>query len=263
MLSEEDFQNVHQSDLNLESDDLRSSGAFQAGDDRIISREIISSQHGRTGWDLLYSVRYILAVAGIIGFAVFLMLVDVISVEELFGFLSEFIPLGIIAFGLGAYFADNILKRLYQTRYRFVLTISKNDVVSLKAIPEPVFRYFNQTGNNYVLMSVCGTPVYLANDIDLQHGIIDYGWAHMDKWECVATDRKMFREWKKQHIQNLLRNLELERFLTGKTLEKVLKAVNASLNDIEQCYRMAEKELTVKEPVVENIQGDAESVPSQ
>jgi hypothetical protein len=219
-----------------------------------------ANDHGRTAWDLLYSMRFVLLVVLSAALVIAAVFFELISADALIDVLVDTVPYVILSFLAGAYVANRVLNFLYRPRYRYILSISDNDIVSLKMIPEPIFRAFNQAGNNYVLMSPSGNVVYLANSVDLEKFVIDYGWAHMDKWELVAVNKKMFRQWKGMVVQVLLRNLEVEGFLTGKSLIKARSVLTKTLDEIEDMFGVIESDTKVKEPVAKNMGGAADAV---
>ena len=216
-----------------------------------------ASPYGRTGWDILYSMRFVLLMAAIAASLILPVFFEIIELSVLISLLTDSVPYAALSFIAGAFVANRTLEQLYRPRYRYILSISDDDIVSLKMIPEPIFRMFTQAGNNYVLMSPSGNVVYLANSVDLENFAIEYGWAHMDKWELVAVNKKMFRQWKGMTVHVLLRNLEVEGFLTGKSLVKARSVLTKALNEIEDMFGVIESDTKVKEPIAENMGGTA------
>jgi len=218
-----------------------------------------SSDHGRTFYDLIYSTRFIVLIGIVLIGVLAASFLGLVSFDFIKEWMNEVGYFCIVAFIVGFYFADWIVDRLYIPRFRLILTISDNDVVSLKAIPETVFKYFTQAGNNYILMSVNGNPVYLAHSVDLETGVIDYGWAHLDKWELVAVRKKMFKEWKLKFVELLLRNMELEGFTKGKSLVAARGVLERTFDQIEKMFGIVENQVDIVEPVAENITAFSEA----
>ena len=93
---------------------------------------------------------------------------------------------------LGRYFA----RLVHQPDFRVVISLDpENHTVQALMIPEGLFRFLNQSGNNVLYHSPGGNPVYLANKVDLVQGMIDYGWVHEHDAIMVFTKEKVYNEW--------------------------------------------------------------------
>lgn len=76
-------------------------------------------------------------------------------------------------------------------------------------VPERMFRYLDQTGNNVVYHTPSGIPVYLVEGMDLVNGHVDYGWVHEADPMVVMTREETYRKWHDTLDEALAENLQL------------------------------------------------------
>lgn len=170
---------------------------------------------GRTIWDLLAG-KGILILGILIAIVVAVILVinrDEIDWKSILLMTIEFVreywyvAVGpIVGLILGGFFA----KMVHKPDCRVVITLNvENHTVQALVVPEQLFRFLNQTGNNVVYHSRIGTPVYLANAMDLQRGFVDYGWVHEHDPLVVFTQERFYTEWKDTLDKAMSDNLNL------------------------------------------------------
>ena len=98
----------------------------------------------------------------------------------------------VVGWILGCHFA----RLVHQPDFRVVISLDPDShTVQALMIPEGLFRFLNQSGNNVLYHSPGGNPVYLANRVDLVQGMIDYGWVHEHDAIMVFTKEKVYNEW--------------------------------------------------------------------
>ena len=152
---------------------------------------------GRTFWDLMSGkgLLVLLLAVSAVGISVVYLNRDSIDWTAVRQFIVDywFVALGpIVGTILGKLFADAV----HQPVCRVVLVLDpESHTVRALVIPEKFFRFLNQTGNNVVYHSPLGTPVYLAADVDLSRGFVDYGWVHEHDALVVFTKEKFYCEW--------------------------------------------------------------------
>ena len=152
---------------------------------------------GRTFWDVVSGKGLLILVVLLAIAAAILVIVnrDSIDWQWILSLLREnwYVFVGpIVGWILGSHFA----RLVHQPDFRVVISLdSDNHTVQALMIPEGLFRFLNQSGNNVLYHSPGGNPVYLANKVDLVHGMIDYGWVHEHDAIMVFTKEKVYNEW--------------------------------------------------------------------
>lgn len=100
--------------------------------------------------------------------------------------------------------------RLYRPDGRVIVQLDPDShMFRAVFVPEEFFRYIDQTGNNVVYHSPCGLPVYLARDMDLSRGAVDFGWVHTNDALVVMTRESAFIRWRDTLDSVLEENLVL------------------------------------------------------
>ena len=99
-------------------------------------------------------------------------------------------------------------------------------------IPERLFPYFKQAGNNVAYHTPLGNIAYIAKSLDMQKGDIDYGWVHdLNPW-IVFSDIEAWNRWE-GFIEDVLReNNQLKHRSIAIALSYVRQFVTNLLNDI-------------------------------
>ena len=170
---------------------------------------------GRTFWDLVSGKGRLILVALIVAVAAVMLFLNRNEIDwaEVRDFFVQsitdywYVAVGPVAgYALGIWFA----RLVHRPICRVVISLDvENHVVQALVIPEDFFRFLNQTGNNVVYHSPQGTPVYIANKVDLDRCLIDYGWVHEHDSLVVFTKEMFYTEWKETLDQAMADNLKL------------------------------------------------------
>lgn len=166
---------------------------------------------GRTGWDLIYNGRYTLIVligVAVVGICLFLF-GDRLPIGPVSDFVTTYWPVLLCPL-IGYWFAGRVVRRYYRPSGRAVIALyPETHRVACVYIPEEMFQVMTQSGNNVVYHTVLGTPVYMAKGIDMQTGVIDYGWVHELDPLTVMTREGAYAKWDDTLNLVLEENLEL------------------------------------------------------
>ena len=113
----------------------------------------------------------------------------------------------IIGWLLGSWSA----KVLYHPTGKIVIALNpETHEVRVVFVPEKMFRFFKQTGNNVTYHTPMFSDVYLAKSIDTETGDIDYGWVHDLNALVVFTREQSFARWNGLTEEVLMENNQLK-----------------------------------------------------
>lgn len=190
MYSDQDVRRISEQDIPLEQD---------------IPEQAFVEPPKESPW------RKVAAIAAAVSAGAFVVYVawKVVGPDALMDILSEYWPV-LLSPIAGALIARFVVKALYHPSGRVLIHLDPDThLVHAVFVPDDMFRYIQQTGNNVVYHSFTGLPVYLVEDMDLEHGIVDYGWIHTENALVVMTREDAYRKWYRTLNQVLEENLEL------------------------------------------------------
>lgn len=123
--------------------------------------------------------------------------------------LAEVWPLT-LAPAIGWFLGGWAVRSLYHPTGRVVASIDPVDhTARFVFIPDFMFTYFRQSGNNVLYHTPAGTPVYLAEVIDETEGIISYSWIHEHDPLVVMTREEAYSAWHSVLEQVMRENLAI------------------------------------------------------
>ena len=100
---------------------------------------------------------------------------------------------------------------LYHPTGKIVIALDpETHEVRVVFVPERMFRFFRQSGNNVTYHTPLFSDVYLAKSIDTEHGDIDYGWVHELNALLVFTREQSFARWNGLTEEVLMENNQLK-----------------------------------------------------
>jgi hypothetical protein len=153
-------------------------------------------------------VRRILLLAVAVGIAVAICYF-VYGPEWIRDTVMEYWPIAlapIIGWILGSWSA----KMLYRPSGKIVISLDpETHEARVVFVPERMFRFFRQTGNNVTYHTPLFSDVYLAKSIDTDNGNIDYGWVHELNALLVFTREQSFARWNGLTEEVLMENNQL------------------------------------------------------
>ena len=124
-------------------------------------------------------------------------------------FLKGYWPVMIAPF-VGAFLGKWAVKSLYRPTGRVVVCLyPTTHTFRAVFIPDMMFRYFEQAGNNVLYHTPGGTPVYVAEDIDTDRGYIVYSWIHELDSFSVMTREETYNNWRNVLEEVLRENLQI------------------------------------------------------
>lgn len=214
-------------------------------------------EHGRTLWDLICENKKAVAiiVTAIASVAVGYWLMKDYP-DETIGFIEEYWPVAMAPL-LGWFLGKSAVSRLYQANRRVIFTMDvATHTVHFISIPEKIFETMQQSGNNVIYHTVYGTPVYIANKVDMRTGEIDYGWVHELDAAIVMTREDAYVKWDDTLTQVLEENIELMSHPHIIGLGYARKALKDHLDGIGQELGLTESDL---EPMEENREQEIKS----
>ncbi len=129
--------------------------------------------------------------------------------ELLKEYLAEYWPVLAAPF-VGAFLGYWTVKNLYRPTGRVVVCLlPETHTFRAVFIPDMMFRYFEQAGNNVLYHTPNGTPVYVAEDIDTERGYILYSWIHELDSFTVMTREETYNNWRSVLEEVLRENLQI------------------------------------------------------
>ena len=155
----------------------------------------------------------------------------------------------------GALLARFVVRSLYHPSGRVLVHLDvENHLLRAVFVPDDMFRYITQTGNNVVYHTMSGIPVYLVEGMDLDKGVVDYGWVHTENALVVMTREDAYRKWYSVLNRVMEENLELMVHpkviglgYARSSLRKHLDRISSALGLIEADYEPHYSDETVPE----------------
>jgi len=130
--------------------------------------------------------------------------------EAIIGFLEEYWPV-MIAPVAGWILGRWAVRMLYRPSGKVVICLNPDThVFRAVFIPDPMFRFFDQAGNNVLYHSPLGMPVYVAERIDTESGDIQYSWIHDLDALTVMTREEFFENFSGMTVELLKENLQIK-----------------------------------------------------
>jgi len=155
--------------------------------------------------------RMILSIIGIVLLSVIAVAACyyVFEPDAMLALLEEYWPVLMAPFA-GWLLGSWTVRSLYHPSGKIVVSVdTESHMFRAVFIPDAMFRYFDQSGNNVLYHSILGMPVYLAENIDTESGIIEYSWIHELGSIEVMTREQTYNNWRSTLEEVLRENLEL------------------------------------------------------
>ena len=129
--------------------------------------------------------------------------------EQIRAFLEEYWPVLMAPFA-GWFLGRWTVKALYRPSGRIIACMEpETHLFRAVFIPDSMFRFFEQSGNNVLYHSALGMPVYIAEHIDTENGQIRYSWIHELSSLEVMTREDTYVNWRATLEEVLRENLGL------------------------------------------------------
>ena len=235
MYSDQDVRRISEQDIPLEQD---------------IPEQAFVEPPRESPW------RKVAAIAAAVSAGAFVVYVTwkVIGPDAIMDILSEYWPV-LLSPMAGALIARFTVKALYHPSGRVLIHLDPDThLVHAVFVPDDMFRYIQQTGNNVVYHTVSGIPVYLVEGMDLERGMVDYGWVHTENALVVMTREDAYRKWYSVLNQVMEENLELMVHpkviglgYARSSLRKHLDRISSALGLIEADYESHDSDESVPE----------------
>ncbi|MFA7031523.1 MAG: hypothetical protein WC153_04620 [Candidatus Methanomethylophilaceae archaeon] len=130
--------------------------------------------------------------------------------EWIRGIVQEYWPI-VLAPIIGWILGSWASKILYHPTGKIVIALNpETHEVRVVFVPERMFRFFRQSGNNVTYHTPLFSDVYLAKSIDTEKGDIDYGWVHELNALVVFTREQSFARWNGLTEEVLMENNQLK-----------------------------------------------------
>lgn len=194
----------------------------------------------------------------------------VILPDEMFSLASENWPV-FLSPVVGWILGSMVVRMMHRRLGRVIVSLDvENHMFRAVLVPEELFRYISQKGNNVVYHTPSGMPVYLARSIDLERGSIDYGWVHENDALVVMTREEAYLRWRDTLDRILEENLMLMHHPHTMGLEYARENLRRHLDDLAMALGLdvsqdddhpqsgSDTQPTVREQVPEQTEGDAE-----
>ena len=152
-------------------------------------------------------IRAVIAAAALVGGAA--ICYHLLGPERILEILEEYWPVLMAPFA-GWFLGMWTVKMLYRPSGRIVACMEpESHLFRAVFIPDPMFRFFEQSGNNVLYHSALGMPVYIAEHIDTEKGSISYSWIHELSSLEVMTREDTYVNWRATLEEVLRENLGL------------------------------------------------------
>ena len=153
------------------------------------------------------AIRIAIAAAALVGSAA--ICYHVFGPERIVEFLKEAWPVLLAPFA-GWFLGMWTVKMLYRPSGRIVVCMEpETHLFRAVFIPDTMFRFFEQSGNNVLYHSTLGMPIYIAEHIDTENGDIRYSWIHELSSLEVMTREDTYVNWRATLEEVLRENLGL------------------------------------------------------
>ena len=134
----------------------------------------------------------------------------VLGPEAIADFLEEYWPV-MAALPAGWLLGRWAVGMLYRPSGKLVVCLDPSThIFRAVFIPDAMFRYFDQSGNNVLYHTPLGMPVYVAERIDTESGIIEYSWIHELDALTVMTREEFFVNFSATTEDVLRENLQIK-----------------------------------------------------
>ena len=194
----------------------------------------------------------------------------VILPDEMLSLASENWPV-FLSPVVGWILGSMVVRMMHRRLGRVIVSLDvENHMFRAVLVPEELFRYISQKGNNVVYHTPSGMPVYLARSIDLERGSIDYGWVHENAALVVMTREEAYLRWRDTLDRILEENLMLMHHPHTMGLEYARENLRRHLDDLAMALGLdvsqdddhpqseSDPQPMVQEQVPEQTEGDAE-----
>lgn len=194
----------------------------------------------------------------------------VILPDEMLSLASENWPV-FLSPVVGWILGSMVVRMMHRRLGRVIVSLDvENHMFRAVLVPEELFRYISQKGNNVVYHTPSGMPVYLARSIDLERGSIDYGWVHENDALVVMTREEAYLRWRDTLDRILEENLMLMHHPHTMGLEYARENLRRHLDDLAMALGLdvsqdddhpqseSDPQPMVQEQVPEQTEGDAE-----
>ncbi len=154
-------------------------------------------------------------------------------------------------------------KELYHPDGRILVNLdTDNHTFRAVFVPEELFRYIDQCGNNVVYHTPTGRPVYLTERLDLQNGLVKYGWVHENSALEVMTRETAYNRWFDTLSRTMSDNLQLMHLPEVIGMGYTRSTLRRHLDDIAKAVGLDNSarisgERDVPDPLDENPDSDA------
>lgn len=160
---------------------------------------------GRRPMPLFLKVFLVVSGSAIAVYAAWLM----VGTDALYAIIAEYWPV-LLSPLLGIVLGKMVARELYAPVGRLLVQLDvDHHMFRAVFVPERMFRYLEQTGNNVVYHTPSGVPVYLVEGMDLASGRVDYGWVHEADPMIVMTREETYRKWYATLNETMAENLQL------------------------------------------------------
>ena len=157
-----------------------------------------------------------------------------------------------------------VVRMMHRRLGRVIVSLDvENHMFRAVLVPEELFRYIFQKGNNVVYHTPSGMPVYLARGIDLERGSIDYGWVHENDALVVMTREEAYLRWRDTLDRILEENLMLMHHPHTMGLEYARENLRRHLDDLATALGLDVTPPTEQHPAPESEVPDGAQVPEQ
>lgn len=193
----------------------------------------------------------------------------VILPDEMLSLASENWPVFLSPI-VGWILGSMVVRMMHRRLGRVIVSLDvENHMFRAVLVPEELFRYISQKGNNVVYHTPSGMPVYLARSIDLERGTIDYGWVHENDALVVMTREEAYLRWRDTLDRILEENLMLMHHPHTMGLEYARENLRRHLDDLAMALGLdvtsdeiprpePQPLVPVDDPVPEQTEGDCE-----
>ena len=152
----------------------------------------INSRRRDSLWNGLWKWTLIIA---IIGIAVMAVCYYTFRAEVIAEVVDEYWPLVLCPL-LGWLLGSWAVTTLYRPSGKVIITLNTDTwEIRVVFVPDRMFPFFTQVGNNVAFHTPLGTTVYIAKDIDTDFGVVDYGWVQQMNALVVFTRMEAFNRW--------------------------------------------------------------------
>ena len=152
----------------------------------------INSRRRDSLWNGFWKWTLVMAIIGIAAVAVCYYTFGAETIAEV---VDEYWPLAICPL-LGWLLGSWAVNTLYRPSGKVIIALDTDTwEVRVVFVPDRMFPFFTQVGNNVAFHTPLGTTVYIAKAIDTDFGVVDYGWVQEMNALVVFTRMEAFNRW--------------------------------------------------------------------